>query len=104
MKFQNPILHFKFAKGNNLKRIKITFFLNFHKVIYSLSSMSCQSLKLLAVIVFEISSFSDLKKIRVTYFIYEILKRFFERKDTQKDGQTLSNMPFQLFQSWGIKN
>ena len=46
----------KNAKGNNSKKIKY-FFLNFHQVIYSVSSISCPSLKLLAAIVFEISSF-----------------------------------------------
>ena len=36
-----------FAKGNNWKKT----FLNFHQVIYSLSSISCPSLKLQAVII-----------------------------------------------------
>ena len=40
---------------------KITFFFNFHQVIYSLSSISWLSLKLLAVIVFEISWLQVLK-------------------------------------------
>ena len=44
----------KNAKGNNSKKY---LFLNFHHVIYSLSSSSCPSLKLPAVILFEISSF-----------------------------------------------
>ena len=42
----------KFAKGNNSKEI---FFLYFYQVIYSLLSISRLSLKLLAIIVFEIS-------------------------------------------------
>ena len=54
----------KFAKGINSKKAKtITkkreiFFLNFHQVIHSLPSISCPTLELLAVTVFEmISSF-----------------------------------------------
>ena len=47
----------KNAKDNNSKKC-INFFLNFHQVIYSLSSISRPSLKILAVIIFEISSFS----------------------------------------------
>ena len=39
------------------RKNNITFSLNFHQVIYSLSSISCPSLKLLAVIVFKISRF-----------------------------------------------
>ena len=53
----------KFAKGINSKNVKaitkknkyIVF--NFHQVIYSLPSISCPTLELLAVTVFEISSF-----------------------------------------------
>ena len=41
-------------KGDNLIK---RFFLNFHQVIYSLPSISCPVLELLAVAVFEISSF-----------------------------------------------
>ena len=53
----------KFAKGINKKNAKgITkkryiFFINFHQVIYSLPSISCPDLMLLAITVFEISSF-----------------------------------------------
>ena len=39
------------------KKNIMIFFLNFHKSIYSLSSISLASLKLLTVMVFEISSF-----------------------------------------------
>ena len=56
----------KFARGNYSKNVKsnnsknkinkITIFGKFHQVIYLLSSISCLSLKLLAVIVFVISS------------------------------------------------
>ena len=48
----------KNAKGNNLEKIiyKIVF-KNFQQVVYSFSAFRCLSLKLLAVIVFEISSF-----------------------------------------------
>ena len=64
MEFQNLILNFeqtqmsKFAKGNNSKKQRaitckneITFFISFHQFIYSLSSISCPSLKLRTVIV-----------------------------------------------------
>ena len=44
----------KFAKGNNSKK---HFFLNFHQIIYSLSTITWSSLKLMAVILFEISNF-----------------------------------------------
>ena len=53
----------KLAKGNDLKNAKaITkkkkhIFINFHQLIYSLPSISCPDLELLAVTVFEISSF-----------------------------------------------
>ena len=49
----------KFAKDNSSKKIQraITHFLIFHQVIYSLPSISCPSLKLLAVIFFEVLSF-----------------------------------------------
>ena len=52
----------KFAKGINLKNAKaITkkemYFINFHQVIYSLPSISCPDLELLAVTVIEVSSF-----------------------------------------------
>ena len=52
---------FKFAKGINSKNAKALtknkrFFLNFHQVIHSLPSISCPTLELLAVTVFEISS------------------------------------------------
>ena len=53
----------KFAKGINLKNAKaitknkIYFFINFHQLIFSLPSISCPDLELLAVEVFEISSF-----------------------------------------------
>ena len=43
------------AKGNNLKKDNFCFI--FHQVMYLFFSISCASLKLLAVIVFEISSF-----------------------------------------------
>ena len=52
----------KFAKGINSKKnanaiIKRNiYFFNFHRVINSLPSISCQTLELLAVTVFEISS------------------------------------------------
>ena len=46
--FQSPNLQREIIKKNKL-------FLNFHQLIYSLSSISRPSLKLLAVIVFEIS-------------------------------------------------
>ena len=71
MKFQNPILNLKqvpdhshllFLKYQNLQRaitqkIKSNHFLDFYQVILSLSSISRASLKLPAVMVFEISSF-----------------------------------------------
>ena len=52
----------KFAKGINLKNAKaITkkkyIFVNYHHLICSLPSISCPDLELLAVTVFEISSF-----------------------------------------------
>ena len=53
----------KFAKGISLKNAKaitknyIYIFINFHQLIYSLPSISCPDLELLAVMVFEISSF-----------------------------------------------
>ena len=53
----------KFAKGIHLKNAKaitkkeIYFFINFQQLIYSLLSISCPDLELLAVTVFEISSF-----------------------------------------------
>ena len=76
MEFQNLILNFeqtqmsKFAKdGNSKKKQKaitykneITFFLNFHQFIYSLSSISCPSLKLRTVIVFIMFSKSKFAK------------------------------------------
>ena len=45
----------KFAKGNNSKKIKWFLFLIFHQIIYSLFTISWPSLKLLAVIVYEVS-------------------------------------------------
>ena len=48
----------KFAKGISLKKCKKKYtFLNFHQLIYLLPSISCPDLELLAVTVFEISSF-----------------------------------------------
>ena len=49
--FQSPNLQREIIQKNI-----ITFFLNFHQLIYSSFSISLPSLKLLAVIVFEISS------------------------------------------------
>ena len=48
--FQSPNLQREIIRKNN-----ITFFLNFNQLIYSSSSISRPRLKLLAVIVFEIS-------------------------------------------------
>ena len=48
-------------EGNNCFELYI-FFLNFHQVIYSLPTISCPSLKLLAVMVFEVSSFIQIRK------------------------------------------
>ena len=48
--FQSPNL-----QSEIIKKKKKTFFLDFHQLSYSLSSISSPSLKLLAVIVFEIS-------------------------------------------------
>ena len=53
----------KFAKGINSKNAmaitkrKEIYFIDFHQVIYSLPSISCPTLELLVVTVFEISSF-----------------------------------------------
>ena len=52
----------KFAKGINFKNTKtITkkkyIFINFHQLIYSLPSISCPDLELLAVTLYEVSSF-----------------------------------------------
>ena len=53
----------KFTMGINSKNAeaiikkKEIYFIDFHKVIYSLPSISCQTLELLAVTVYEISSF-----------------------------------------------
>ena len=65
----------KFANGNNSKNQTNFFFLNFHQNIYSLSSITCPSLKLIAVIVFEISNFlcpnlqrAITQKIIITFF------------------------------------
>ena len=63
-----------FAKGINSKNAKaitkksIYFFINFHQVIYSLPSISCPTLELLAA--FEISS-----------FLCEILQKAIAKKD-----------------------
>ena len=46
----------KMQRAITLKN-KITFFKKSHQVIYSLFSISCPSLKVLAVLVFKISSF-----------------------------------------------
>ena len=60
----------KKCKGHNLKKRNI-FFFNFHTVIHSVPSISCPTLELLAVTVFEISIFlskfakgNNLKKIK----------------------------------------
>ena len=68
--FQDIFIYFKFsmstfAKGNYSKKTQRTItrkkyhnlFFNFHQVIYCLSSISCPSLELQAVISFEVSSF-----------------------------------------------
>ena len=52
----------KFAKDINLKNSKAitkkkNILINFHQLIYPLPSISCPDLELLAVTVFEISSF-----------------------------------------------
>ena len=63
MKFQNSIINFKFAKGNNSENAKgsnskkYVFFFNFHQLIYSLFSISCRSLKLVAVLFFRYQVF-----------------------------------------------
>ena len=64
MKFQNPLFNFKQQRAITQKMQRaitrkplLLLFFNFHQVIYSLSSISCPSLKLLAVMVFKISSF-----------------------------------------------
>ena len=56
----------KFAKGINLKNAKARTkkkytFINFHQLIYSLPSISCPDLELLAVTVFDISDFKICK-------------------------------------------
>ena len=50
------LLHVKMQRAITQKN-KITFFLNFHQVIYSLSSISCPSLKPLAVIFLRYQAF-----------------------------------------------
>ena len=51
----------------------MTFF-NFHQIIYSLSSITCRGLNLIAVIVFEISWLQNI-----------IMAKFFQRAITQKN-------------------
>ena len=64
---------------------KEIYFIDFHKVIYSLPSISCQTLELLAVTVYEISSFlcqssqRAITKKKMIFFLiftkYELLKQ-----------------------------
>ena len=59
----------KFENGTYLKNAKVITkkiytFINFHQLIYLLSSISCLDLELLAVTVFEISSFFYVKNLQ----------------------------------------
>ena len=118
--FQNSIFLSKFDRE----------FSEIDQVIYS-SALTCMpNVKALAQILFEISCTqdfqilflkghnsekghnSDMKKIRVNYFFMRNTYMKFQipsmhhsevnrRTDRQTDRQAESNMPFQLFQSWG---
>ena len=116
--FQNAIFLSKFDRE----------FSKVDQVIYS-SALNCMlNMKALAQILFEISCTqdfqilfskghnsekgrnSDMKKIRVNYFFlrnpymkFQIPSMHHSEVNRRTDRQAESNMPFQLFQSWGHK-
>ena len=120
--FQNSIFLSKFNRE----------FSKVYQVIYSSAPTSMTSMKALTQILFEITCKqdfqilfskghnsekghnSDMKRIRVNYFFMRNTYMKFQipsmhhsevnrRTDRQTDRQAESNMPFQLFQSWGHK-
>ena len=122
-KFQNSIFLPKFDRK----------FSKVDQVIYASAPTSMPNMKALAQILFEISCTQDfqilfskghnsekgqnsnMKKIRVNYFFMRYTYMKFQipsmhhsevnrNTDRQTDRQAESNIPFQLFQSWGHKN